>query len=166
MINGPFFLGIIFLLKDMMAHYKTFFESRFWFFICWYLIESIIPYEQDIKDLWQKNRPTTLKMQQYILLYTWGTFFTRVHQTHLVCFLPKNSSCDPETGFGHSSYSPHLALDNLDKSSSRQVCKKKIHCKFLIIALMVEMGIFKALTLFLQTLSILIPYDPYKTSTN
>ncbi len=40
---------------------------RFRFFICWYLIESWChAFEQDVQDLWQKNRPTTLKIQQYI----------------------------------------------------------------------------------------------------
>ncbi len=29
---------------------------------------------QDVQDLQQKYRPTTLKIQQYISLYTWGTF--------------------------------------------------------------------------------------------
>ncbi len=40
---------------------------RFWFFICWYLIESMMPcIWTRCQDLQQKNRPTTLKIQQYI----------------------------------------------------------------------------------------------------
>ncbi len=56
----------------------------YWFFICWYLIESWYHVsKQDVQDLQQKYRPTTSKIQQYISLYTWGTC---VHQTHLsVC---------------------------------------------------------------------------------
>ncbi len=38
----------------------------------------------------QKYRPTTLKIQQYISLYTWGTFYPCVHQTHLECLLLKS----------------------------------------------------------------------------
>jgi len=38
-----------------------------------------------------KNMPTTLRIQRYIKLYTWGTFYPCVHQTHLVCLLPKSS---------------------------------------------------------------------------
>ncbi len=64
----------------------------YWFFICWYLIESMMPCDvskQDVQDLQQKYRPTTLKIQQYISLYTWGTFYPCVHQTHLECLLLK-----------------------------------------------------------------------------
>ncbi len=67
-----------------------------WFFICWYLIESMMPCVQDIlcpqdvQDLQQKYRPTTSKIQQYISLYTWGTFYPCVHQTHLECLLLKS----------------------------------------------------------------------------
>jgi len=45
---------------------------------------------QDVQDLQQKNMPTKLKIQQFIKLYTWGTFFLCVHQTHLACLLPKS----------------------------------------------------------------------------
>ncbi len=45
--------------------------------------------KQDVQDLHQKYRPTTLKIQQYISLYTWGTFYPCVHQTHLECFAAK-----------------------------------------------------------------------------
>ncbi len=45
----------------------------YWFFICWYLIESMMPcVYKDVQDLQQKYRPTTLKYSS-ILLYTWGT---------------------------------------------------------------------------------------------
>jgi len=30
-------------------------------------------------------------IQRYNNLYTWGTFYPCVHQTHLVCLLPKSS---------------------------------------------------------------------------
>ncbi len=43
--------------------------------------------KQDVQDLQQKYRPTTSKIQQYISLYTWGTFYPCVHQTHLECLL-------------------------------------------------------------------------------
>ncbi len=63
-----------------------------WFFICWYLIESWCHVsKQDVQDLQQKYRPTTSKIQQNISLYTWGTFYPRVHQTHLECLLLKSS---------------------------------------------------------------------------
>ncbi len=39
--------------------------------------------------LQQKYRPTTSKTQQYISLYTWGTFYPCVHQNHLECLLLK-----------------------------------------------------------------------------
>ncbi len=35
--------------------------------------------KQDVQDLQQKYRPTTSKIQQYISLYTWGTFYPCVH---------------------------------------------------------------------------------------
>ncbi len=47
--------------------------------------------KQDVQDLQQKYRPTTSKIQQYISLYTWGTFYPCVHQTHLECLLLKSS---------------------------------------------------------------------------
>ncbi len=47
--------------------------------------------KQDVQDLQQKYRPTTLKIQQYISLYTWGTFYPCVHQAHLECLLLKSS---------------------------------------------------------------------------
>jgi len=54
-------------------------EVRFWFWfwlICWYLIESMIPVsEQDVQDLRQKNRPTTLK----IFDCTHGVLFIPIH---------------------------------------------------------------------------------------
>ncbi len=61
-----------------------------WFFICWYLKNPWCHVsKQDFQDLQQKYRPTTSKIQQYISLYTWGTFYPRVHQTHLECLLLK-----------------------------------------------------------------------------
>ncbi len=42
------------------------------------------------QDLQQKYRPTTSKIQQYISLYTWGTFYPCVHQTRLECLLLKS----------------------------------------------------------------------------
>ncbi len=47
--------------------------------------------KQDVQDLQQKYRPTTSKIQQYISLYTWGTFYPFVHQTHLECLLLNSS---------------------------------------------------------------------------
>uniref|UniRef100_A0A8C1EXC8 Sodium/hydrogen exchanger n=1 Tax=Cyprinus carpio carpio TaxID=630221 RepID=A0A8C1EXC8_CYPCA len=47
--------------------------------------------KQDVQDLQQKHRPTTSKIQQYISLYTWGTFYPCFHQTHLECLLLKSS---------------------------------------------------------------------------
>ncbi len=47
--------------------------------------------KQDVQDLQQKYRPTTLKIQQHISLYTWGTFYPCVHQTHRECLLLKSS---------------------------------------------------------------------------
>ncbi len=42
----------------------------YWFFICWYLIESVMPcVKQDVQDLQQKYRPTTLKIQQYFIVH-------------------------------------------------------------------------------------------------
>ncbi len=43
--------------------------------------------KQDVQDLQQKYRPTTSEIQQYISLYTWGIFYSWVHQTHLECLL-------------------------------------------------------------------------------
>ncbi len=34
-----------------------------------------------------RTSSTTSKTQQYISLYTWGTFYPRVHQTHLECLM-------------------------------------------------------------------------------
>ncbi len=45
--------------------------------------------KQDVQDLQQKYRPTTSKIQQYISLNTWGTFYPCVHQTHLDYLLLK-----------------------------------------------------------------------------
>ncbi len=42
------------------------------------------------RTLQQKYRPTTSEIQQYISLYTWGTFYPCVHQTHLECLLLKS----------------------------------------------------------------------------
>ncbi len=47
--------------------------------------------KQDVQDLQQKYRPITSKIHQYISLYTWGTFYPCVHQTHLKCLLLKSS---------------------------------------------------------------------------
>ncbi len=47
-------------------------------------------FKQDFQDLQQKYRPTTSKIQQYISLYTLGTFYPCVHQTHLECLLLKS----------------------------------------------------------------------------
>ncbi len=64
----------------------------FWFF---YLLVfdriSDAMSKQDVQDLQQKYRPITLKIQQYISLYTWGTFYPCVHQTHLECLLLKSN---------------------------------------------------------------------------
>ncbi len=38
-----------------------------------------------------KYRPTTSKIQQYISLYTWDTFYPCVHRTHLECLLLKSN---------------------------------------------------------------------------
>jgi len=35
------------------------------------------------QDLWQKIRPTALKIQQSISLYTWGTFYPCMNQPHI-----------------------------------------------------------------------------------
>ncbi len=45
--------------------------------------------KQDVQCLQQKYRPSTSKIQQYISLYTWGTFYPCVHQTLLECLLLK-----------------------------------------------------------------------------
>ncbi len=42
--------------------------------------------KQDVQDLQQKYRPTTSKIEHNISLYTWGTFYPYVHQTHLECW--------------------------------------------------------------------------------
>ncbi len=85
---------IIVRLEDTnMAHYKiSNSQVTFRFFICWYLIESVMPcgLKQDVQDLEQKYRPTTLKLQQYISLYTRVLFNPCVHQTHLECLLLKS----------------------------------------------------------------------------
>ncbi len=49
--------------------------------------------KQDVQDLQQKYRPTTSKIQQYISLYTWGTFYPCVHQTHLECLCQGSVVC-------------------------------------------------------------------------
>ncbi len=46
--------------------------------------------KQDVLDLQQKYRPTALKIQEYISLYTRGTFYPCVHQTHIECLLLKS----------------------------------------------------------------------------
>ncbi len=75
---------IIVRLEDPnMAHYKI--SNRVSHLLIFYLLVF------DVQDLQQKYRPTTLKIQQYISLYTWGTFYPCVHQTHLECLLLKSS---------------------------------------------------------------------------
>ncbi len=78
---------IIVRLEDPnMTHYKISNRvSHLLIFYPWCHVSK-----QDVQDLQQKYRPTTSKIQQYISLYTWGTFYPCVHQTHLECLLLKS----------------------------------------------------------------------------
>ncbi len=78
---------IIVRLEDPnMAHYKISNRvSHLLIFYPWCHVSK-----QDVQDLQQKYRPTTSKIQQYISLYTWGTFYPCVHQTHFECLLLKS----------------------------------------------------------------------------
>ncbi len=82
---------IVQLLEDPnMAHYKI--SNRVSHLLIFYLLvlDKIHVSKQDVQDLQQKYRPTTSKIQLYISLYTWGTFYPRVHQIHLECLLLKS----------------------------------------------------------------------------
>ncbi len=85
------YVWIIVRLEDQnMAHYKI--SNRFSHLLIflsvgiWYNPWCHV-FKQYVQDLQQKYRPTTSKIQQYISLYTWGSFCPRVHQTHLECLL-------------------------------------------------------------------------------
>ncbi len=95
MPSDPFYVvfevcvWIIVWLKDPnMAHYKNSNRaSHLSFLSVGIFIESMMPcIQKDVQDLQQKYRPTTLKIQQNISLYTWDAFYPCVHQTHLVFF--------------------------------------------------------------------------------
>jgi len=73
----------VLLEEPNMAHDKI--SSRgcqVLFFICWYLNPWCHVSEQDVQELWQKIRPTVLKIQQSISFYT--------NQSHIKCLLPKS----------------------------------------------------------------------------
>ncbi len=151
-----------------------------------FLTESVTYWcQQDVQDLQQKYRPSTSKIRQYISLYTWGTFYPCVHQTHLEFLLLKSfffvfhltieaspiwiffsnyflqfSSCGPWRVFSHSNSPPHRALGRYRPGCSwrstpdidtrplpGRFIQFYVDWKFLIIALMEEMGIFTALAL-------------------
>ncbi len=159
-----------------------------------FLTESVTYWcQQDVQDLQQKYRPSTSKIRQYISLYTWGTFYPCVHQTHLGFLLLKSyffclfhltieaspiwifvfnyflqfSSCGPWRVFSHSNSPPHRALGRYRPGypgcswrSTTDIDTRPlpgrfkqfyVDWKFLIIALMVEMGIFTALALLKAT---------------
>ncbi len=85
---------IVWLEDPIMAHYKISNRvSHLLIFLSvgiWYNPWCHVS-KQDVQDLQQKYRPTTSKIQQYISLYTWGTFYPCVHRTHLECLLLKSS---------------------------------------------------------------------------
>ncbi len=75
---------------------------------CWFLSVDIWynawchVSKHDVQDLQQKYRPTlNLKYSSIISLYTWGTFYPCVHQTHLQVLLlkPICSVCCPDLHF-------------------------------------------------------------------
>ncbi len=77
------------------------------------------------------------------------------------CFLTQRlnyflqfSSCGPWRVFIHSNSPPHRVLGRYRHTSSSRQFRNidYVDCKFLIIALMVEMGIFTGLALFLKPL--------------
>ncbi len=90
-----FVVWIIVRMEDPnMAHYKI--SNRVSHLLIFYLlvfdrIHDAMCLNKMSRDLQQKYRPTTLKIQQYISLYTWGAFYPCVHQTHLECLLLKSS---------------------------------------------------------------------------
>ncbi len=71
-------LTIVWLENPNMAHYKISYR------VSHLLISYLLVFDRIhvVHDLQLKYRPTTYKIQQYISLYTWGTFYPRVHQTH------------------------------------------------------------------------------------
>ncbi len=86
------FLRFVFgqLYGPNMAHYKI--SNRISHLLIFYLLVFDRIHDvskQDVQDLQQKYRPTKSKIKQYISLYTWGTFYPCVHQTHLECYTAK-----------------------------------------------------------------------------
>ncbi len=76
------YVWIIVRLEDPnMAHYKISNRVSHWCHVS----------KQVVQDLQQKYRPTTLKVQQYISLYTRGTFCPCVYKTYLECLLLKSN---------------------------------------------------------------------------
>ncbi len=77
-----------------MAHYKI---SKSESVNCWFFYLLVFDRIHDAMGLNNMSRtfsrnigPTTSKIQQYISLYTWGTFYPCVQQTHLRCLLLKS----------------------------------------------------------------------------
>ncbi len=82
---------IIVRLEDPnMAHYKI--SNRVSHLLIFYLLVFDRIHDAMCLNKMSRtsSRPTTLKIQQYISLYTWGTFYPCVHQTHLECLLLKS----------------------------------------------------------------------------
>ncbi len=85
---------IIVRLEDTnMAHYKI--SNRVSHLLIFYLL--VFDRIHDAMCLNKMSRtssrnigPQHQKIQQYISLYTWGTFYPCVHQTHLECLLLKS----------------------------------------------------------------------------
>ncbi len=71
---------IVRLADPNMAHYKISNRVSHWCHVS----------KQDVQDLQQKYRPTTSKIQQYISLYSWGTFCPCVYKNHLECLVIKS----------------------------------------------------------------------------
>ncbi len=84
---------IIVRLEDPnMAHYKI--SNRVSHFLIFYLlvfdrIHDAMCLNKMFRTSSRKIGPH-IKIQQYISLYTWGTFYPCVHQTHLECLLLKS----------------------------------------------------------------------------
>ncbi len=71
---------IIARLEDPNTVIRFLTESVTYWFVYLLVFDQIYDVsKQDVQDLQQKYRPTTSKIQQYISLYTWGTFYPCVH---------------------------------------------------------------------------------------
>ncbi len=93
LLFSRFFVWIIVQLEDPnTAHIRFLTESvNYWFYLFVFnrIHDSMCLNKMSSTSIRNIGPHTTPKMQQHILLYTQGTFYPCVHQTHLECLLLK-----------------------------------------------------------------------------